>query len=72
MSNGIIFDLEDRMVVAEGADFGGRRITRTDLSTGKSEIVAAYGTNAERVRVARSIRRKTGMPSTSIIVTMGL
>lgn len=40
MSNGIIFDLEDRMVVAEGADFGGRRITRTDLSTGRSEIVA--------------------------------
>jgi gluconolactonase len=40
MSNGIIFDLEDRMVVAEGADFGGRRITRTDLGTGRSEIVA--------------------------------
>jgi gluconolactonase len=39
-SNGIIFDKEDRMVVAEGADFGGRRITRTDLSTGRSEIVA--------------------------------
>lgn len=40
MANGIIFDLEDRMVVAEGADFGGRRVTRTDLSTGRSEIVA--------------------------------
>lgn len=40
MANGIIFDLEDRMVVAEGADFGGRRVTRTDLATGKSEILA--------------------------------
>ena len=40
MSNGIIFDSERRMVVAEGADFGGRRITRTDMKTGKSEILA--------------------------------
>ena len=40
MSNGIKFDGQGRMVVAEGADFGGRRITRTDLTTGKSEIVA--------------------------------
>jgi gluconolactonase len=40
MSNGIIFDSEGRMVVAEGADFGGRRITRTNMKTGKSEILA--------------------------------
>jgi len=40
MSNGIIFDLEDRMVVAQGADFGGRCVTRTDMTTGKSEIIA--------------------------------
>lgn len=41
MSNGIKFDAQGRMVVAEGADHGGRRITRTDLQTGKSVIVAA-------------------------------
>ncbi len=40
MSNGIIFDLEDRMVVAQGADFGCRCVTRTDMTTGKSEIIA--------------------------------
>jgi gluconolactonase len=40
-SNGIVFDLEGRLVVAEGADFGGRRITRTDLATGKTEVIAA-------------------------------
>ena len=40
MTNGIIFDLKGEMVVAEGADHGGRRITRTDLATGKSEILA--------------------------------
>jgi gluconolactonase len=28
------------MIVAEGADFGGRRVTRTDMTTGKSEIIA--------------------------------
>jgi len=40
MSNGIKFDARGRMVAAEGADYGGRRITRTDMTTGKSEIVA--------------------------------
>ena len=32
MANGIKFDAQGRMVVAEGADYGGRRITRTDLA----------------------------------------
>ena len=41
MSNGIKFDARGQMIVAEGADFGGRRITRTNLATGKSMIVAA-------------------------------
>jgi gluconolactonase len=40
MANGIIFDTEGRMVVAEGADFGGRRIVRTDMTTGRSKIIA--------------------------------
>ena len=40
MSNGLTFDSEGRLLAAEGADFGGRRITRTDLATGKSEILA--------------------------------
>jgi gluconolactonase len=40
MSNGIKFDAEGRMIVAEGADYGGRRVTRTDMNTGKSEILA--------------------------------
>lgn len=41
MSNGIKFDADGRMLVAEGADYGGRRVTRTDLKTGKSYIIAA-------------------------------
>jgi len=40
MSNGLKFDAQGRMIAAEGADFGGRRITRTDLATGKSVILA--------------------------------
>ena len=40
MSNGIKFDAQGRMIVAEGADFGGRRVTRTDLATGKTHILA--------------------------------
>jgi gluconolactonase len=41
MSNGIKFDADGNMVVAEGADFGGRRVTTTDMKTGKSYILAA-------------------------------
>lgn len=40
MSNGIKFDANGDMIVAEGADYGGRRVTRTDMKTGKSYIIA--------------------------------
>ena len=40
MSNGIKFDADGNMIVAEGADFGGRRVIRTDMKTGKSYIIA--------------------------------
>ncbi len=40
MSNGIKFDAGGNMIVAEGADFGGRRVIKTDMKTGKSYIIA--------------------------------
>ena len=40
MSNGIKFDASGNMIVAEGADYGGRRVIRTDMKTGKSYIIA--------------------------------
>ncbi len=36
MSNGIKFDASGDMIVAEGADYRGRRVTRTDMATGKN------------------------------------
>ncbi|MDE2666488.1 MAG: SMP-30/gluconolactonase/LRE family protein [Acidobacteriota bacterium] len=42
MSNGIKFDARGNMIVAEGADFGGRRVTRTDMKTGKSVIIGNF------------------------------
>ena len=39
-SNGLLFDLEDRLVAALGADFGGRAVVRTDMTSGRSVIVA--------------------------------
>lgn len=42
MSNGIKFDASGNMLVCEGADHGGRRVTRTDMKTGKSYIIAAF------------------------------
>lgn len=41
MSNGIKFDLQDHLIAAEGADHGGRRVTRTNMTSGKSYIIAA-------------------------------
>ncbi len=40
MSNGIKFDRAGGMIVAQGADFGGRQLIRTDPATGLSRIVA--------------------------------
>lgn len=40
MSNGIKFDAAGDMIVCEGADYGGRRVTRTDMKTGLSYIIA--------------------------------
>src|SRR3954453_427864 len=40
MSNGLKFDADGNLLAAEGADYGGRRLTRTDMKTGKSYIVA--------------------------------
>jgi gluconolactonase len=39
-ANGMKFDREGRMVVALGADFGGRALIRTDLATARTELVA--------------------------------
>ena len=40
MSNGIKFDADGNMIIAEGADFGGRRLIKTNMKTGKSYIIA--------------------------------
>ncbi len=45
MSNGLKFDANGDLLAAEGADFGGRRLTRTDMKTGKTYIVAGLYDN---------------------------
>ncbi len=45
MANGIEFNSLGEMVVCEGADFGGRKITITNLNTGKSRIAAGLFNN---------------------------
>jgi gluconolactonase len=39
-ANGMQFDAAGNLVVAESADYGGRRVTRTDMRTGQSVILA--------------------------------
>ncbi|WP_372950542.1 SMP-30/gluconolactonase/LRE family protein [Mariniphaga sp.] len=41
MSNGLMFDSNGDLIACEGADFGGRKVTKTDMKTGKSIILAA-------------------------------
>lgn len=41
MSNGIKFDARGDMIICEGADFGGRRVIRTNMQTGQSFVIAA-------------------------------
>jgi len=40
MSNGLKFDGAGNLIAAEGADFGGRRVTVTDMATGRARILA--------------------------------
>ncbi|HMD15468.1 MAG TPA: SMP-30/gluconolactonase/LRE family protein, partial [Terriglobales bacterium] len=40
MAAGTKFDAEGNLVIAEGNDFGGRRISKIDMKTGKSYILA--------------------------------
>ena len=40
MSNGMKFDAEGNLIIAEGADYGGRRLTKTDMKTGRSYILS--------------------------------
>jgi gluconolactonase len=47
MSNGIKFDASGNMVVCEGADYGGRRVTRTDMKTGQSFVIAGMFDNRD-------------------------
>jgi gluconolactonase len=41
MSNGIKFDADGNMICCEGADYGGRRVSKTDMKTGKAYILTA-------------------------------
>lgn len=38
-SNGLFFDSEGRLVACEGADYGGRCLSRWDVKTGKREVL---------------------------------
>lgn len=39
-SNGLVFTATGDLLVAQGADFGGRRVSRIDMQTGRSHILA--------------------------------
>ena len=41
MTNGMQFDAQGRLLSCQGADSGGRRVVRTDMKTGKTEVLAA-------------------------------
>lgn len=41
MANGLKFDAAGNLVAAEGADFGGRKVTITNMTTGRARILAA-------------------------------
>lgn len=47
MAAGLAIDAQDRMVTAEGADYGGRRVSVTDLKTGEYRVVAYFHDNRQ-------------------------
>ena len=47
MAAGLAIDAQDRMIVAEGADYGGRRVSSTDLKTGEYRVLAYFHENRQ-------------------------
>lgn len=47
MAAGLAIDAQDRLVTAEGADFGGRRVSITDLKTGEYRVIAYFHDNRQ-------------------------
>ena len=47
MAAGLAIDAQDRMVVAEGADYGGRRVSLTDLKTSDYRVIAYFFENRQ-------------------------
>ncbi|MGI9436995.1 MAG: SMP-30/gluconolactonase/LRE family protein [Geminicoccaceae bacterium] len=45
MANGLKFSAAGHLIAAEGADFGGRKVTITDMQTGRARILAAMYDN---------------------------
>jgi len=41
MANGLKFDAAGNLIAAEGADFGGRKVTITDMATGRARILSS-------------------------------
>ena len=42
MALGLAFDVDGNLLSCEGADFGGRRVIKTDMNNGKSTIAAGF------------------------------
>jgi gluconolactonase len=47
MANGLSIDAHDGLIAAEGADYGTRRISRTDLKTGEYRVIAYFFENRQ-------------------------
>ncbi|WP_234195951.1 SMP-30/gluconolactonase/LRE family protein [Pseudacidovorax sp. NFM-22] len=47
MAAGLAIDAQDRLVAAEGADYGGRRVSVTDLRSGSYRVVAYFHENRQ-------------------------
>ena len=55
MSNGMKFDAQGNLIIAEGADFGGRRLTKTDMRSGKSYILTGLMRKGASISPIRAI-----------------
>jgi gluconolactonase len=47
MANGLVLDAHDGLIAAEGADYGMRRVSRTDLKTGEYRVIAYFFENRQ-------------------------
>lgn len=71
MAAGLAIDAQDQPVVAEGADYGGRRVSLTDLKTGEYRVIRYFFENRQLNAPNGELAARLMLPNRESPVSVG-